>query len=41
LPSAQHRVELKSQGKQTWQRDLEVLKDSELSLHPVLTEAQH
>lgn len=40
LPSGQHRVELKSQGKQTWQRDLEVLKDSELSLHPVLTEAQ-
>ncbi len=36
LPSGQHRIEVKSQGKQLWQRDLEVWKDSQLTLHPVL-----
>lgn len=41
LPSGTHRIEVKSQGKQNWQRDLEVLKDSELTLHPVLGEVQH
>jgi serine protease Do len=40
LPSGTHRVEVKLQGKRVWQRDLDVLKDSELSLHPVLAEAQ-
>jgi serine protease Do len=40
LPSGAHRIEVKSQGKQNWQRDLEVLKDSELTLHPVLAEVQ-
>jgi hypothetical protein len=40
LPSGQHRVEVKLQGKQTWQRDLEVLRDSELTLRPVLAESQ-
>ncbi len=37
LTSGSHRVEVKSQGKQAWARDLEVLKDSQLTLHPVLT----
>jgi hypothetical protein len=37
LASGSHRVEVKSQGKQAWTRDLEVLKDSQLTLHPVLT----
>jgi PEGA domain len=32
-----HRVEVKSPGKQNWSRDLEILKDSELTLHPVLS----
>jgi hypothetical protein len=41
LPSGTHRIEVKSQGKQNWQRDLEVLKDSELRLRPVLAEVQH
>jgi hypothetical protein len=41
LSSGTHRIEVKLQGKQAWQRDLDVLKESELSLHPVLTEAQH
>jgi len=36
LPTGQHRIELKLQGKQGWTRDLNVLKDSELSLHPTL-----
>jgi len=36
LPSGTHRIEVKSRGKQDWQRDLEVLKDSQLTLHPVL-----
>jgi S1-C subfamily serine protease len=40
LASGAHRIEVKSQGKQNWQRDLEVLKDSELTLHPVLAEVQ-
>jgi hypothetical protein len=37
LASGSHRVEVRSQGKQAWARDLEVLKDSQLTLHPVLT----
>lgn len=36
LASGSHRVELKLQGRQSWSRDLEVLKDSQLTLHPVL-----
>lgn len=36
LTTGLHRVEVKSQGKQTWKRDLDVLKDSELTLHPIL-----
>jgi hypothetical protein len=39
LPAGRHRVEVKSQGKQTWTRDLDVLKDSELTLHPTLVGA--
>jgi PEGA domain len=37
LSAGQHRIELKSAGKPTWTRDLEVLKDSELTLHPALS----
>ncbi|HKV04616.1 MAG TPA: PEGA domain-containing protein [Candidatus Acidoferrales bacterium] len=36
LASGSHRVEVRSQGKRGWERDLEVLKDSQLTLHPVL-----
>ncbi len=39
LPSGSHRIELKSQGKRGWERDLEVLKDSQLTLHPVLEQS--
>ncbi|MGD0957808.1 MAG: PEGA domain-containing protein [Candidatus Acidiferrales bacterium] len=36
LPSGTHRIEVKSRGKQDWERDLDVLKDRQLTLHPVL-----
>ncbi len=39
LPSGSHRIEVKLQGKQEWQRDLEVLKDSQLTLHPILAQS--
>lgn len=37
LANGSHRVELKLHGRQDWARDLEVLKDSQLTLHPVLS----
>jgi hypothetical protein len=37
LASGSHRVEVKSQGKQARTRDLDVLKDSQLTLHPILS----
>jgi PEGA domain len=36
LASGSHRVEVKLQGRQSWSRDLEVLQESQLTLHPVL-----
>jgi PEGA domain len=36
LTAGSHRVEVRSDGKRTWSRDLEVLKDSQITLHPVL-----
>jgi PEGA domain len=39
LAGGPHQVELKYPGKQSWSRDLEVLKDSQLTLHPVLAVA--
>lgn len=39
LATGQHHVELKSQGKQNWARDLQVLKDSALTLHPALADS--
>jgi serine protease Do len=35
LTSGSHHIEVKSQGKRNWERDLEVMKDSQLTLHPV------
>lgn len=37
LSVGSHHVEVRASGKQAWARDLEVLKDSQLTLHPVLT----
>jgi hypothetical protein len=36
LASGTHHIEVKSEGKRGWERDLEVLKDSQLTLHPEL-----
>lgn len=36
LGAGEHHVEVKARGKQSWARDLEVFKDSRLTLHPVL-----
>ena len=38
LTAGSHHVEVRVQSRQTWQRDLEVLKDSQLSLHATLRE---
>jgi hypothetical protein len=35
LVSGLHHIEVKTQGKQAWERDLDVLKDSQLTLHAV------
>jgi hypothetical protein len=40
LASGLHRVELRATGKRNWERDLEVMNDSELTLHPVLEQSQ-
>ena len=40
LASGTHHIEVKSEGKRAWERDLEVLKDSQLTLHPVLGETR-
>ncbi len=37
LSAGAHHIEVKATGKRPWSRDLEVLKDSQLTLHPVLT----
>jgi PEGA domain len=39
LPVGSHHVEVRASGKQSWSRDLKVLKDSQLTLHPVLIAA--
>lgn len=36
LTTGSHRVEVRSGGKRTWSRDLEVMKDNQITLHPVL-----
>ncbi len=40
LASGTHHIEVKSEGRRQWERDLEVLKDSQLTLHPVLGETR-
>jgi hypothetical protein len=36
MPTGPHKIVLKSAGKRDWERQLEVIKDSELTLDPVL-----
>ncbi len=38
LAAGSHHVEVRLQGKETWERDLDVLKDSQLTLHAVFPE---
>jgi hypothetical protein len=40
LASGAHRIELRSGGKRDWSRELEVIKDSELTVRPVMERAQ-
>jgi PEGA domain len=39
LASGSHRVELRASGRSSWDRELEVTRDSELTLHPVLQQS--
>lgn len=39
LASGTHHIEVKSEGRREWERDLEVLKESRLTLHAVLGES--
>jgi hypothetical protein len=38
LAAGLHHVEVRAQGKQTWERDLDVLKDSQLTLHAIFSD---
>ena len=40
LASGAHRIELRASGKRDWARDLEVIKDSETTVHPVMERVQ-
>jgi PEGA domain len=40
LASGAHRIELRASGKRDWARDLEVIKDSETTVHPVMEQGQ-
>jgi hypothetical protein len=39
LPSGSHRIEIKANGKEAWQRNLDVMNGSVLSLHSVLEQS--
>jgi hypothetical protein len=40
LASGAHRIELRASGKRDWARDLQVIKDSEMTVHPVMERVQ-
>ncbi len=40
LASGSHHIEMTSPGKQSWERDLDVMKDSKVTVHPVLEPAR-
>jgi serine protease Do len=40
LPAGPHHIEVRSAGKRAWERDLEVLKNSQVTLHPVLEQRE-
>jgi PEGA domain-containing protein len=39
LSSGRHHIDVRLPGRQTWERDLEVMRDSQLTLHPVLAQS--
>jgi PEGA domain len=40
LPAGLHRIELRANGKKDWSRELEVIKDSEVTVHPTMERSQ-
>lgn len=40
LASGAHRIELRASGKRDWSRELEVIKDSEVTVRPVMDRVQ-
>lgn len=40
LASGAHRIELRASGNRNWSRELEVIKDSEVTVRPVLERVQ-
>jgi hypothetical protein len=40
LASGAHRIELRASGKRDWSRELEVVKDSEVTVRPVMERVQ-
>jgi len=40
LPAGAHRIELRASGKKDWSRELEVIKDSEVTVHPTMERSQ-
>jgi hypothetical protein len=39
-PAGPHRIELRANGKKDWSRELEVIKDSEVTVHPTMERSQ-
>jgi hypothetical protein len=40
LPAGPHRIELRANGKKDWSRELDVIKDSEVTVHPTMERSQ-
>ena len=40
LPAGAHHIELRANGKKDWSRELEVIKDSEVTVHPTMERSQ-
>jgi PEGA domain-containing protein len=40
LASGAHRIELRASGKRDWPRELEVIKDSEVTMRPIMERVQ-
>jgi hypothetical protein len=40
LPAGPHRIELRANGKKDWSRELQVIKESEVTVHPTMDRSQ-